>query len=204
MRDTKQRILEVSLELFSQNGFSAVSIRDICRKVQIKESSVYYHFTNKQAIFDELMDQFKKRATAMMCQLEQALESSFYPTEHNFYQNICDMFFENYLMDDFCNKVMRLLSIEQFRSSTVQNIYDDWMFDQPLRFQSKVFSVLSNVGVIPPSDSEYLALRYYAPIYFFAQRWLFRGSLSEERKNFFRTDAYSHIQKFFAEIGGVI
>lgn len=42
MNDTKQRILDVSLELFSQNGFSAVSIRDICRQVQIKESSVYY------------------------------------------------------------------------------------------------------------------------------------------------------------------
>ena len=35
MNDTKQRILDVSLELFSQNGFSAVSIRDICRQVQI-------------------------------------------------------------------------------------------------------------------------------------------------------------------------
>ena len=39
MNDTKQRILDVSLELFSQNGFSAVSIRDICRQVQIKESA---------------------------------------------------------------------------------------------------------------------------------------------------------------------
>ena len=51
MNDTKQRILDVSLELFSQNGFSAVSIRDICRQVQIKESSVYYYFKSKQAIF---------------------------------------------------------------------------------------------------------------------------------------------------------
>ena len=56
MNDTKQRILDVSLELFSQNGFSAVSIRDICRQVQIKESSVYYYFKSKQAIFDELLN----------------------------------------------------------------------------------------------------------------------------------------------------
>ena len=51
MNDTKQRILDVSLELFSQNGFSAVSIRDICRQVQIKESSVYFAYSRtKQAI----------------------------------------------------------------------------------------------------------------------------------------------------------
>lgn len=40
---TKERILDISLQLFSQYGFSAVSIRDICGQVHIKESSVYYH-----------------------------------------------------------------------------------------------------------------------------------------------------------------
>lgn len=44
MNDTKQRILDVSLDLFSRSGFSAVSIRDICGQVQIKESSIYYYF----------------------------------------------------------------------------------------------------------------------------------------------------------------
>lgn len=203
MRNTKQRILEVSLELFSQNGFSAVSIRDICRQVQIKESSIYYHFKNKQAIFDELLELFKKKATDMMCQLENGLENYSHPTENNFYQSVCDTFFENYLMDDFCNKVMRLLLIEQFSNSTIQKIYDYWMFDEPLKFQSKMFSVLINAGIIPPTDSKYLAVKYYAPIYFFAQRWLFSGVLSEERKNSFRADAYYHIQKFFTEIGGL-
>ena len=52
MNTTKERILDVSLELFSQRGYSAVSIRDICKGVGIKESSVYYHFENKQNIFD--------------------------------------------------------------------------------------------------------------------------------------------------------
>ena len=40
MQGTKENILMVSLELFSQRGFSAVSIRDICKKVNIKESSI--------------------------------------------------------------------------------------------------------------------------------------------------------------------
>jgi len=204
MRDTKRRILDVSLELFSQNGFSAVSIRDICKEVHIKESSVYYHFTNKQAILNELLNQFKRQATDMMRQLEQGLESGFDPIRNHLFQKVCDAFFENYLMDEFCNKIMRLLSIEQFSSGTVQKIYDYWMFEEPLKFQSKVFAVLINAGVLPPSNSEYLAIKYYAPIYFFAQRWLFSGTLSEERKNAFRTDVYSHIQFFFEEIGGTV
>ena len=46
MNYTKQQIFEVSLDLFSKKGYSAVSIRDICKYVQIKESSIYYHFKN--------------------------------------------------------------------------------------------------------------------------------------------------------------
>lgn len=203
MNDTKQRILEVSLNLFSQSGFSAVSIRDICKQVQIKESSVYYHFKNKQAIFDELLCRFDETATRMMFQLKQALTDKSILLKENFYESVCDCFFEKYLMDEFCNKIMRLLLIEQLSSDEVHKIYYQWMFDEPLKFQSKVFSMLMSIGFIKKTDSDYLAVKYYAPIYFYAQRWLFSGALSEERKKAFRADAYNHIQKFFAEIGGI-
>lgn len=201
MSDTKQKILDVSLDLFSQKGFSAVSIRDICAQVMIKESSVYYHFKNKQAIFDELLHRFEQVATDMMVQLEQSLSVQSCSIEKPFYQTVCDTFFENYFMDDFCNKIMRLLLIEQFGNSEVQKIYNCWMFEKPLEFQSKVFYTLMEIGILPKTDSEYLAVKYYAPIYFFAQRWLFSGELSEEQKNSFRNAAYHHIEKFFAEMG---
>ena len=200
MNDTKQRILNVSLELFSQSGFSAVSIRDICGLVQIRESSVYYYFKNKQAIFDELLRLFEEKSNDMMCQLDTALAEKPFSAEENFYQTVCDTFFDGYLMDSFCNKVMRLLLIEQFSSSVIQKVYDRWMFTEPLSFQSKVFAALIQMGVIRGKDSDYLAVKYYAPIHFFAQRWLFSGTLTEERKSAFRTSAYQYIQRFFNEI----
>lgn len=200
MGDTKQKILDVSLNLFSRKGFSAVSIRDICTQVNIKESSVYYHFKNKQAIFDELLHRFEQVATDMMVQLEQSLSAQSCSMEKPFYQTVCDTFFESYFMDDFCNKIMRLLLIEQLGNSEVQKIYDRWMFAEPLKFQKKVFGMLMGIGIIPQLDSEYLTVKYYAPIFFFAQRWLFSGELSEEQKNSFREAAYCHIENFFVEI----
>ena len=196
MGDTKQKILDVSLNLFSRKGFSAVSIRDICTQVMIKESSVYYHFKNKQAIFDELLYRFEQVATDMMVRLEQSLSAQSCSMEKPFYQTVCDTFFESYFMDDFCNKIMRLLLIEQLGNSEVQKIYDRWMFAEPLKFQKKVFGMLMGIGIIPQLDSEYLAVKYYAPIFFFAQRWLFSGELSEEQKNSFREAAYCHIENF--------
>ena len=203
MTETKERILDVSLDLFSQKGYSAVSIRDICKHVKIKESSVYYHFKNKQAIFDELLCRFQKTADAMMEQLEASLTADQKQLGDEFYMSICDCYFENYLMDDFCNKVMRLMLIEQFNNENVKRMYDYWMFIKPLEFQSNIFQTLMKIGLIAKSDSESISIKYYTPIFFFAQKWLFSGELSEENKSSFRKEAYKHIQLFFSEIGGI-
>lgn len=205
MNATKQKILKVSLELFSRYGYSAVSIRDICRQVQIKESTVYYHFKNKQAILKELLARFEQTAEGMMSRLEQAIleeqerKETLPGTEKQ--NGMCEGFFEQYLMDGFCNQVMRLLSIEQFHDKNMQGLYDYWMFERPLGFQEKVFRLLMEAGILEKSDSAYLAVKFYGPIFVYAQRWLFSGSLSEERKNAFREAAYGHVKKFFREMG---
>ena len=203
MNETKQKILDVALDLFSQKGFSAVSIRDICKVVDIKESSVYYHFKNKQAIFDELLQHFETIANDLMSQLEQGLMVMAPPDnfEGNFFEKTCDCFFEDYLMDEYCNKIMRLLSIEHLHNEEMQKIYDYWMFDKPLTFQAKVFSMLTMAGIVKTADSHYLAVKFYAPIFLFMQRFLFCGALTEECKQIFRENAYQHVNHFFNEIG---
>lgn len=202
MNETKEKIIEVSLGLFSRKGYSAVSIRDICKQVGIKESSVYYHFKNKQAIFDEILSRFQQKATDMMSCFTSAMIADLHTTGDNYYMEICNCFFEKYLMDNFCNKVMRLILMEQFNNEYAKEAYDYWMFTKPLEFQSNIFQMLINQGALPNADSEYVAIQYYAPIFFFAQKWLFSGPLSDENKNAFRKDAYKHIQYFFSKLGG--
>ena len=53
--NTKQDILEASLELFSVQGFEATSISQIASAVGIRKASLYSHFESKQAILDALM-----------------------------------------------------------------------------------------------------------------------------------------------------
>lgn len=200
MNETRQKILDTALDLFSQKGFSAVSVRDICKVVNIKESSVYYHFKNKQAIFDELLGQFEKIATGLMCQLEQGLMTPPDSFGENLFEKTCHCFFEDYLMDEYCNKIMRLLSIEHLHNDEMQKVYDDWIFDKPLNFQAQVFSVLNRAGIIQTADSNYLAVKFYAPIFLFMERWLFCGELTEECRQIFRENAYNHVNNFFHEM----
>ena len=57
-KTTKEKIFDVSLDLFSQKGFDAVSVREIAREVGIRESSIYNHYKSKEAILDAIMEYF--------------------------------------------------------------------------------------------------------------------------------------------------
>ncbi len=198
---TKERILEISLNLFSKHGFHAVSIRDICREVKIKESSLYYHFANKRAVLNELHLRFEDKAESMMNQLDAAVAM---PGEGKEFSGeaVSHIFFEKYLMDDFCNRFLRLLSMEQNHDDEIRKVYDRWFFEEPLRFQSKIFAALLQVDQEHSEESDAWAVKYYAPVFLYTQRYLLTGELTEDRKEDFRKEVYSHINRFFMEMGG--
>ena len=54
--DTKKRILDKALELFSAKGYDSVSVGEIAKAVGIKAPSLYNHFPSKQAIFDTIVE----------------------------------------------------------------------------------------------------------------------------------------------------
>ena len=54
--DTKQKILDKALELFSEYGYDSVSVGQIAQAVGIKAPSLYNHFPGKQAIFDAIVE----------------------------------------------------------------------------------------------------------------------------------------------------
>lgn len=59
--DTKQRILDEALRLFSQSGYDAVSVERIASAVGIKAPSLYKHFKSKQEIFDAIVAKTYRR-----------------------------------------------------------------------------------------------------------------------------------------------
>ena len=175
MASTKEKITATALALFAQRGYDGVSVRDICKQVGIKESSLYYHFPSKHAILTTLLSHFENRAAEGMAQLEQALGDQQGPWGQVSYRMVCQAFFEGYLMDPFCNQVLRLLQMEQFHNPDLGEIYERWMFRVPLAFQGRMFTALVDLGLLHPATGEDLAVAFYGPIHLFAQRWLFRG-----------------------------
>jgi AcrR family transcriptional regulator len=48
--DTRQRIQDVALELFSEQGYEKTSLREIAERLEVTKAALYYHFKTKEDI----------------------------------------------------------------------------------------------------------------------------------------------------------
>ena len=52
---TRERILEVALELFTEQGFDKTSLREVSERVGVTKAALYYYFPSKEQILSELI-----------------------------------------------------------------------------------------------------------------------------------------------------
>jgi len=52
---TKDRILEVASQEFAKYGYDAVSMNNLVKKLDINKATVYYHYKDKKALYNEVI-----------------------------------------------------------------------------------------------------------------------------------------------------
>ena len=62
----RETILETSAQLFSQQGYKEVSIRDIAQACGMTNAALYYHFKNKEDLFLAMLQRDHERTTASL------------------------------------------------------------------------------------------------------------------------------------------
>lgn len=64
--DTKEKILQAARELFSTKGFEGASVREIATMAGVNIAGVNYHFSTKENLFWQVMDQvFQETSSAI-------------------------------------------------------------------------------------------------------------------------------------------
>jgi Transcriptional regulator len=53
---TRQRVLQMTSELFRKNGYQATSMRDIAAAVGMKSGSLYYYYESKEALLAAILN----------------------------------------------------------------------------------------------------------------------------------------------------
>jgi len=200
---TRDMILDVALNSFSKKGYCAVSIRDICGEVGIKESTIYYHFKNKQAIFDTLCEDFITTSYAIPEKFSVEMAKVTSVTKDTFIK-VCKFSFSNYLMNERINKFLRMLILEQNVNPRAAELYHKVLYDDALIEQMRIFNWLIQVGFIKNvgvEELDNLVIDYYAPTIFLFHRYLVSGEITEDIKETVNILLDRHIDNFLQKYG---
>jgi len=55
-RDTRTRIQQVAVELFTEHGYEGTSLREIAERLGVTKAALYYHFRSKEDIIESLVE----------------------------------------------------------------------------------------------------------------------------------------------------
>lgn len=169
--NTKQKIMKEALTLFAEKGYSDVYVSDIAQAVGIKAPSLYKHFKSKQEIFHAILEEMKKGYTEQAAMLK--IDGNNANVDANIYADISEDslvemgkgLFLYFLHDEYTRLFRKMLTIEQFHDSELSDLYSKQYIDNPLKYQSGLFLLLSEQGKLKKSNSDIMALQFYAPIY---------------------------------------
>ena len=169
--DTKQRILDEALTLFSEKGYANVFVNDIAEKVGIKAPSLYKHYKNKQAIFDAIIDEMNRRFEQQARIL--SINGTDPTKDAEIYKNMDEDhlvklgndLFTYYLHDSYTKRFRKMLTLEQFKDKELAKVYSGQYFDMPLTYQGMLLGLLVAQGFLAADDVPVMTLQFYAPIY---------------------------------------
>jgi AcrR family transcriptional regulator len=57
----RQKIIDVAESLFTEQGYQAVSIRQIAQACGLSNAALYYHFDSKEALYKEVLEHYTAR-----------------------------------------------------------------------------------------------------------------------------------------------
>jgi len=168
---TKKRILDEALTLFSEKGYANVYVAEIAAAVGIKAPSLYKHYKSKQDIFNAILDEMKhnydRQAAALQMNGNDPTEDAarFSAISEDELVAMGMGLFMYFLHDPYAQKFRKMLTVEQFRDPELSALLTRQYADDPLSYQSAMFSMLSAGGVLKKQNSDVMALQFYAPIY---------------------------------------
>ena len=187
--DTKERILETTLELFAQSGYLGTSMSDIAKELGITKGALYKHYTSKQEILDSIVERMNKM------DYERAEEYEMPETEP-------DGFAEAYLqtpiekvrtysMAQFSSNFRKMLTLEQYRDPKLAQLYHDYLATGPTEYMAAIFRKLTDSD----ETAMQLALEFYGPMFL-----LYSVYDGADEKESIAPQLRTHIDRFIAKI----
>ncbi|MBQ3473282.1 MAG: GNAT family N-acetyltransferase [Methanobrevibacter sp.] len=159
-KNTKEKIFDVSIDLFSQYGYDGVSIRQIAKEVGIKESSIYNHYQSKESILESILtyyinEMIKEEAPVM--QSRENLDMDF----DQFYKEGSDRFISK-LSEEKMMKITRIFLVESYHNEKIKNFVKEAIIGYAIKGWEELFDLMKEKKFIKrDADIKQLAESFY-------------------------------------------
>ncbi len=161
---TKAKILKTALKLFSAKGYKATTVRDIAGAMGVKQSALYNHFKNKDAILEALIGELTSSAIVHLFDDKAPQEAA--KSGKALLAGIATKF--KLLSFDGQNEALfKLLMQEMFRNERVREIYNEHYYQENVKKLSSYLFIMMQEELIRSSDPLLLANEFFSPLFFY-------------------------------------
>ncbi|MDR1545985.1 MAG: TetR/AcrR family transcriptional regulator [Deltaproteobacteria bacterium] len=147
---TKELIILESTIMFAKNGYWAVSVRDIANKIGIKPSSLYNHFSSKEALFEAVIKHAEDLYLLYFSRLDTMMDSAKSLSE------VLDVIFLEpiKMSNTFTCYAFSLMQTEQFRDKRAAMVYNNTFLDYSINFFKNWFDKCIEKGFAQQFDTK--------------------------------------------------
>ena len=177
MSDTKEKILLTALRLFARDGYEAVSVSAIAGELGMTKGALYKHYKNKRDIFDHIvarMFQVDAERSRQYEVPEEQFDRSPSAYEQVTMENIRRFTLAQFVFwteDEFASDFRKMLTLEQYRSAEMAELYSSCLVAGPVAYMEDIFREMISSGILNNADPKQLALEFFAPLYLLINMW---------------------------------
>lgn len=143
---TKDKIFDTALDLFSKKGYDSVSVRTIASEVGIKESSIYNHYSSKKDILMSILNYFEEYFKGNPLD-DENIRKLLEENPEEFYHQGSEMF-KQQIFEEKILKIMKLIFVQMYQIGEVKEFFLREILGGSTDFWSDVFEILIQKNVI--------------------------------------------------------
>jgi AcrR family transcriptional regulator len=171
--DTRERILDAALNIFSNKGYHDTRMDEIVEASETSKGSIYFHFPNKERLFLALVDQF---ADLLERRVVEAVEQE--------EQGIMQVRAALQACLETFGRYRRPAKILLVQAVGLGSVFEKKRIEVNDRFANLIKKYLDEsiaIGDITPVDTEVVSYAWMGAIYGIVIRWVYTGEPDSER-----------------------
>lgn len=192
--ESKKRIAEVALALFSERGYDGTSMSDIAAELGITKAALYKHYAGKREIFESITKRMRTAdfenadAHEMPTDTPQSGGAAYDGTTAEEIRAYSMAQFCYWTEEEFPSRFRKMLTVEQYHDPEMARLYRDYLAEGPLDYMAAIFRGTS----ASDADAMQKALAFYGPMFL-----LYSVYDGTEDKTYAKRLLADHIDRFF-------